>query len=190
MPLSGVRHMLPHAYVPPYEHGIPHPLVCFYGPTASRQPDWPLEAWDRRVPAHTLLVRVQPISLGGPQALQSVAGFLSDLAFSTSLLPLPAVTLAFLLCLKHAQPFPSSRPPLAASSTWNLETPVSPAFPHSHCCMNIPDSVYPFPTLAFIKWCSNTLFTLSRFTYFPNYFQCLSLYWDLFSHLNIDCLSH
>lgn len=73
-----------HVYVPPYAYGVPRLLVCFYRPTASRQPDGPLETWDRHVPAHTLLVSVQPISLDGLQALQSVAGFLSDLAFSTS----------------------------------------------------------------------------------------------------------
>ena len=143
--------------------------TSFYKLPASRQPDWPSETWDHvcadSPPSHHCAAH----SLGGPQALQSMAGFLSDLTFSTSLLSLPPATLAFLLCLKHPTS-PSSRSHLAASSTWNLESPMSPSFPHSHCCMNIPDSVFPFPTLAFIKWHSNTLFPLSHFTYFSNYF--------------------
>lgn len=120
-------------------------------------------------PSHVISMR--SISTGGLQALGSLAGFLSDLtSFYFSSPSLPPAILAFPLCLKCARPLPSSRPCTYCFLYLKPRDTMSPSFPHSHLCINFPDSAYPFPTHAFIKWHSNTLYPLPCFIYFSHHF--------------------
>lgn len=90
-------------------------------------------------PSHVISMR--SISTGGLQALGSLAGFLSDLtSFYFSSPSLPPAILAFLLCLKCARPLPSSRPCTYCFLYLKPRDTMSPSFPHSHLCINFPDS--------------------------------------------------